>query len=94
MAVSSGNPNNVWLAQNYYATDNKVYASTNGGASWSPYTGSVSNRNVDCIVYEGGSNDGLYLGTDAGMYYRNAAMGDWQTFNTNLPNTRRERPPD
>ena len=88
LAVSTSDPNKIWLAQNDYGTTNKVYASTNGGTNWSAFTGSVPNRNVDCIVYEGGSDDGLYLGTDAGIYYRNAAMSDWQTFNTNLPNAR------
>lgn len=88
LAVSSSDPNKVWLAQNYFSTTNKVYMSVNGGTNWSAYSGSVPNRNVDCLIYEGGSNDGLYLGTDAGIYYRNAAMSDWQTFSTNLPNAR------
>lgn len=88
LAVSSSDPNKIWLAQNDYVSTNKVYASINGGTNWTAYTGSVPNRNVDCLAYEGGSNDGLYLGTDAGIYYRNGAMSDWQTFNTNLPNAR------
>ncbi len=88
VAVSSSDPAKLWLAQNDYSTTNKVYVSTNGGTNWSAFTGSLPNRLVDCIVYEGGSDDGLYLGTDTGIYYRNGAMSDWQTFNTNLPNTR------
>ena len=88
LAISATDSNKVWLAQNDYVTANKVYVSSNGGTNWTAYTGSVPNQNVDSIVCEGGSNDGLYLGTDAGIYYRNASMSDWQTFNTNLPNTR------
>lgn len=88
VAVSSSNPNRIWLAQNDFSTANKVYASSNGGTNWTAYSGTLPNRNVNCIVYEDGSNDGLYVGLDAGIYYRNASMGDWQAFNTNLPNAR------
>ena len=75
VTLSASDPNKVWLAQND-STANKVYASTNGGTNWSAYTGSLPNRAVDCIIYGGGSNDGLYLGTDAGIYYHHAAMSD------------------
>lgn len=85
MAVSSSDPNKVWVAQNDYTT-NKVYVSSNGGTNWTVYTGSLPNRNVKCLVYENGSNDALYAGFDAGVYYRNAGMADWQLFNNQLPN--------
>ena len=85
LAVSSGDPNHVWLAQND-SSANKIYVSTDGGTNWSAFTGSLPNRTVTSIVCEGGSNDGLYVGLDAGIYYRDAALSDWQPFNTNLPN--------
>ncbi len=81
--LSPSNPAYVYAIRN-----GALWRTANNGTNWSAYTGSVPNRDVDCIVYEGGSNDGLYLGTDAGIYYRNAAMNNWQTFNTNLPNVR------
>jgi len=86
LAVSSSDPNHVWLAQND-SSANKIYVSADGGTNWSAFTGSLPNRRVTSIVYEGGSNDGLYAGFDAGIYYRNAALSDWQPFNTALPNS-------
>ena len=86
LAVSSTDPNQVWVGQNDYVSSNKVYASTNGGTNWTAYTGSLPNRDIKCLVYENGSNAGLYAGFDAGVYYRNAAMPDWQSFNNQLPN--------
>jgi photosystem II stability/assembly factor-like uncharacterized protein len=88
LTISSTDPNKLWLAQNEASTTNKVYASADGGASWTPYSGTLPNTQVNCIVYEPGSNDGLYLGFEAGVYYRNASLGDWQAFNTGLPNAR------
>lgn len=86
VAVSSSDPNIIWVAQNDNNTTNKIYASTNGGANWTAYTGSLPNRRVNCLVYQGGSNDGLYAGFEAGVYYRDAGMADWQPFLSNLPN--------
>lgn len=88
LAVSSHDPNKVWVAQNdyNYSITNKIYRSSNGGTNWTAYTGSLPNRNVKSLVYENGSNDALYVGFDAGVYYRNAGMADWQIFNNQLPN--------
>ena len=88
LAISSTDPNKLWLAQNESSTANKVYASVNGGTNWTAYSGTLPNRQVNCIVYEPGSNDGLYVGFEAGVYYRNAALSDWQAYNTGLPNAR------
>jgi hypothetical protein len=86
LAVSSTDPNKLWLAQNDPSTGNKVYASVNGGTNWTAYSGTLPNRQVNCIVYEPGSSDGLYVGFVSGVYSRNAGLSDWQAFNTGLPN--------
>ena len=41
---------------------------------------------VNCIVYQGGANDDLYIGTDVGVYYKNNNMTEWVPFNNGLPN--------
>jgi hypothetical protein len=38
------------------------------------------------MVYEDFSNDALYIGTDVGVFYRDADMTDWITFTNNMPN--------
>jgi len=37
-------------------------------------------------VYENNSDDGLYIGTDIGVFYRDSTMTDWIPFMTGLPN--------
>jgi photosystem II stability/assembly factor-like uncharacterized protein len=86
MAVDPVNPMRVW-ASLQGGTTNGVYFSQNGGATWTNYSGtSLPNSSTRSIVYETGSQDGLYVGTVAGVYFRDSTMADWQAYNTNLPN--------
>jgi hypothetical protein len=41
---------------------------------------------VNTVVYQKGSQDAVYVGTDFGVYYRDATMPDWVPYNTSLPN--------
>jgi hypothetical protein len=86
IAVSPTDPNTVFVSMSGYVFGNKVFKSTNGGSSWSNISGSLPDLPVNCIVYQTGSNEGLYIGTDVGVYYKNAAMSDWIYFSTGLPN--------
>jgi photosystem II stability/assembly factor-like uncharacterized protein len=87
IAVSPINPLYVYLTYSGYTTGYKVRMSTDGGTTWYNYSGTaLPNVPVNCIVYENGTNEGLYIGTDLGVYYTNASMTDWVAYNTNLPN--------
>lgn len=86
IAVSNTDPNNLWVVFSGYSAGNKVYHSINGGASWSNVSGSLPNIPVNTIVYENGSPDRVYIGTDIGVYYRDDNTTDWVFFNDGLPN--------
>ena len=86
LAVSPTDPNTIFATFSGYAFGYKVFKSTNGGSTWSNISGTLPNLPVNCIVYQTGSNEGLYIGTDVGVYYKNATMSDWVYFSTNLPN--------
>ena len=65
----------------------KVYESANGGLNWVNITANgLPNLPVNCIVYQAGTNDDLYVGTDVGVYYKNNTMTDWIPYMTGLPN--------
>ena len=81
------------VAKTLYITVNggngkRIYKSANGGDTWTNMTlnfpDDVSAR---CIVYEKGSNEGLYLGTPIGVFYKNNTMPQWIYFGKGLPNT-------
>jgi photosystem II stability/assembly factor-like uncharacterized protein len=94
MAVNPTDPNQVWVTlggfvQNSvegYLLGDKVYFSPDGGANWENISGSLPNIPANCIVYQNGSNDGLYVGMDVGVYYRDDSMNDWVLFSNRLPN--------
>lgn len=86
IAVDPTNSQRVWQTNsNYYAAD-KVWYTPDGGTTWINFSGSLPNIPINCIVYQNGSADGLYIGTDLGVYYRDATMSDWIPYNTGLPN--------
>lgn len=43
---------------------------------------------VNCIVYQNGSPDALYVGTDLGVYYLDNTMSQWVPYSNGLPNVR------
>lgn len=87
ITVSSTDRNRVYVCFSGYSGGNKVFVSTNGGASWTNYSGSLANVPVNCVVHvQGSPNNEVYTGTDFGVYYRNDNLSDWISFNNGLPN--------
>ncbi|MBI3501335.1 MAG: hypothetical protein HY063_06025, partial [Bacteroidetes bacterium] len=87
-AIHPNNPEKIWIACSGYSSNGKVlaYDGTNITNPWTDYSNGLPYLPVNTIVYEKGSNDGLYVGTDAGVYYRNAGMNAWVPFNNGFPN--------
>ena len=86
IAVSPSNPKKVWLTFTGFTDHQHVYVSSDAGATWVNITGSLPNVPVNTIAYERGSADGVYIGTDIGIFYRDNTMTDWQPLMTGLPN--------
>lgn len=84
--VDDKDENKVWVILMGSQTGNKVYQTTDGGANWYDITSpSIANESVRSISHHYGSDDGLYLGTNKTIYYRNNTLGTWVPFNNNLP---------
>ncbi len=86
LAVSPDDPDVVYVAMSAYSPGNKVFVSYDGGANWTNLSGSLPNVPVNTIVYENGSDGGVYIGTDLGVFYRNNTMTDWIPYMDGLPN--------
>ncbi|MDQ3016607.1 MAG: PKD domain-containing protein, partial [Bacteroidota bacterium] len=93
IAVSPTDPMKVFIVRtSMYSdypggmSDYLVYKSINGGASWTNISGQgLSNEYPTGIVYQKGTNDGLYLGTRRAVYYKNNSMTRWELINAGLP---------
>lgn len=80
------NPNNVFVTFSGYSSGNKVFASYNGGLNWTNISNGLPNIPANCIIYENNSPQKLYVGTDVGVYYKEASMNTWMFYNNGLPN--------
>ncbi len=89
IAVHPSDPDKIWICFTGYYPSLKVYYSSNGGNSWSNYdsNGSLSNLPINGIVYQEGTDDRLYVATDAGVYVKNSPDSNWVRYG-NIPNVR------
>lgn len=67
------------------ACNQGVFTSTNGGVTWTRMPGNLPNTPMLSIVYQHGSADALYVGSTAGIYYKDNTLPDWVSFANGLP---------
>ncbi len=73
-------PNTVYATAEFY-----VYKSIDKGETWSLVPGTLPGVPVNTVVYEKHSDEGLYIGTQTGVLYRNSGLPDWVNFSSGLP---------
>ena len=86
IVVCNTNPEKAWVTFSGYSSANKVWYTPDAGDSWINYSTGLPNLPVNCITYQHASNDGLYVGTDVGVYFRDNSLSSWQSYFTDLPN--------
>lgn len=90
-AISQNDKEKMWVGMNNVNALNaiagvpvKVLMYNHG--VWSNYSQGLNiDDHVLSMVAERGSNDGIYLSTLRGVYYRNATSGSWILYSNNLP---------
>ncbi|GJM32069.1 MAG: hypothetical protein DHS20C18_10700 [Saprospiraceae bacterium] len=86
LAVSAEDPEVLWASLSYGSNGRKIYKTTNGGNSWTNLTTAVlDGAQITNIMAQYGTDGGVYLGTDRGVFYRNNTMNDWQPYSDGLP---------
>lgn len=86
LEIHPENPNIIWVTYSGYSSNNKVFYTSNAGISWNNITGNLPNVPVNCIVYEEGSPNRVYVGTDIGVWYKDSNNPNWIEYNNGLPN--------
>lgn len=69
----------------YMTLARKVFKSGDNGETWTDISGSLPEIPLNTILFDESSREGLYVGTDAGVYFKDAGMSDWVFYNANLP---------
>lgn len=87
ITVHPTNPNILWITRGGYTGGMKVYHSTNGGTSWTSLSTGLPNVPVNTLLYQNGGNGIVYIGTDAGVYFRDSITNTWQLYSNGLPKT-------
>ncbi|MCW5518353.1 HYR domain-containing protein [Aureitalea sp. L0-47] len=88
IAIDPANASRVWITLSGYTAGQKVYESTNAGASWTNISGTLPNVPALSIAYEntgGAPADAIYIGMAVGVYYTSDST-PWTLYNTGLPN--------
>lgn len=88
ITVDPANHEKIWVSCGWFSDGNKVFHSDDGGASWVNASAEcLPNITMTSIVYQKGSNDGIYLGSDFGVFYKNADMDEWIHYGNGGPLT-------
>ncbi len=87
---ASGNINDIethpTLANTVFIVlNNKVYRSDNKGQSWQDITSNLPDVSFTTIELYKNANDGIYVGSNLGVWYRDASMTQWVNFSQGLP---------
>ena len=84
IAIHPTNPSKLAIATN---SNDKVYVSSDGGATWSLATHDLPSFSALALVWDTTYNeDILYLGMNYGVYYLRANETSWTSYDTGLPN--------
>ena len=85
-AVSHSDPMHVWISLSGTGSGQKVYESFDGGFTWINKSQGLPNVPANSIVTQPNSPNGLYLGTDLGVFYRDDYMTQWEPYGLEMPN--------
>lgn len=86
-AIDPDNENRVWAVLSGYDDNTKIMYSNDMGNTWEgiTYSSNLPPYVIHHIAYYKGSDDVMFIGTDAGVFYWNRNDQEWQCYNNNLP---------
>jgi len=72
--------NKAWVCFSGYSNSNKVFQTTNQGTSWINLSASLPNIPMNCMAFDKNGSDAIYVGTDVGVFFKDATLTVWQPF--------------
>jgi photosystem II stability/assembly factor-like uncharacterized protein len=86
IAVDRRDPKHLAVSFAGYNSGQKVYISKDGGTNFTNISTGLPNVPVNCVAFESSTENGIYVGTDVGVFYRNDNTGGWVAYDNGLPN--------
>ena len=83
--VDSNNPEKIWLSLNSNSND-AVYTSDNAGATFTNVTNNLTSTGFNTILFAGNNRQGIYLGTESGIFYTDTILNTWINYSNGIPN--------
>lgn len=84
IAVSYSSHLRICISVSRFGSAN-VFESLDGGQTWKDISAGVPRIPANCVMYQK-SNDRIFVGTDAGIYYRDKVSSAFADYNEGLPN--------
>ncbi len=69
----------------YMAQGTRIYRSMDKGHSWENISGSLPAVSMNSIAYHNNAHEGLYVGCDIGIFYKDVFLDDWMLFQDGFP---------
>ncbi len=82
LTVNPTKPEEIYVVTSGYSNGNKVFKVV--GTNSTNISGELPNFPVNCITYQKGSNDRIYIGTDIGVFTKDAST-KWQYMEEGMP---------
>lgn len=87
MVVSPVDPKTIYASRYLVAESSyHVMKSTDNGRSWTKITGNLPRIAGNAIAFQEGTDEGVYVAMDQGVYYKDNSMSQWVRYGTALPN--------
>ncbi|MEQ8563041.1 MAG: GEVED domain-containing protein [Cytophagales bacterium] len=84
----SVDPNNSQRVAVAVSGGNKIYISNDGGNNWTNLTLNLPNIGANCVLLDASAENGIYVGMQSGIYYKDDLLSSWIPFLTDLPRVR------
>jgi|GEM_PF-435669 len=86
IAVHPLNPEIVAVSLSGFNNGKKVYISYDAGETWENFSANLPNIPANCVIFHKDENNGIYVGMDVGVYYRDNSLDEWEPFFEGMPN--------
>ncbi len=86
IAISDADPKRIYLSVGGFQNEVKVLFSADGGQTWEDYhSAGLPKNQILTLAYQRGTNEGIYLGCEPGVFYRSRDMTKWSEVGKGLP---------